>query len=77
MHHRHLLHLQKFPPLRLEQMLVKQLPTTAGKDGDLLLVKWGYGRTADKVYVDTLIAGVGGDYQKRLHQPIVFLLMQH
>ena len=40
------------------------------KDGDLLLVKWGYGRTADKVYVDTLTAGVGGDYQATLHQQI-------
>ena len=30
------------------------------------MVKWGYGRTADKVYVDTLIAGVGGDYQKTI-----------
>ena len=29
----------------------------------MLLVKWGYGRTTDKVYVDTLTAGVGGDYQ--------------
>ena len=28
-----------------------------------MLVKWGYGRTAEKINVDTLKAGVGGDYQ--------------
>ena len=27
------------------------------KDGDQLLVKWGYGRTAEKINVDTLTAG--------------------
>lgn len=56
----------KVPSLTFRTNVGQAIANNGWKDGDLLLVKWGYGRTADKVYVDTLIAGVGGDYQKTI-----------
>tara|TARA_B100001248_G_scaffold125881_1_gene94407 strand:- start:91 stop:2703 length:2613 start_codon:yes stop_codon:yes gene_type:complete len=53
----------KVPSLTFRTNIGQAIANNGWKDGDLLLVKWGYGRTADKVYVDTLTAGVGGDYQ--------------
>ena len=56
----------KVPSLTFRTNVGQAIANNGWKDGDLLVVKWGYGRTADKVYVDTLIAGVGGDYQKTI-----------
>ncbi len=56
----------KVPSLTFKTNVGQAIANNGWKDGDLLVVKWGYGRTANKVYVDTLIAGVGGDYQKTI-----------
>ncbi len=53
----------KIPSLTFRTNVGKAIANNGWADGDLLLVKWGYGKTSDKVHVDTLKAGVGGDYQ--------------
>ena len=53
----------KVPSLTFRTNIGQAIANNGWKDGDVLIVKWGYGRTADKVYADTLTAGVGGDYQ--------------
>lgn len=53
----------KVPSLTFHTNIGKAIANNGWADGDLLLVKWGYGKTSDKVHVDTLVAGVGGDYK--------------
>ena len=54
----------KVPSITFQTNIGVALANNGWADGDQLLVKWGYGRTASKVHVDTLVAGVGGDYKK-------------
>ncbi len=53
----------KVPSLTFHTNVGKAIANNGWADGDKLLVKWGYGKTSDKVHVDTLVAGVGGDYK--------------
>ena len=53
----------KVPSMTFRTNIGQAIANNGWKDGDVLIVKWGYGRTATKVYADTLTAGVGGDYQ--------------
>ena len=51
----------KVPSMTFRTNIGQAIANNGWKDGDVLIVKWGYGRTATKVYSDTLTAGVGGD----------------
>ena len=53
----------RIPSMTFRTNIGQAIANNGWKDGDQLLVKWGYGRTAEKINVDTLKAGVGGDYQ--------------
>ncbi len=54
---------EKIPSLTFRTNVGAAIQSNGWADGDILLVKWGYGKTSDKVHVDTLNAGIGGDYQ--------------
>jgi len=53
----------KVPSITFRTNIGQAVANNGWKADDHLIVKWGYGRTAKKVYQDTLTAGVGGDYQ--------------